>query len=155
MEANGGYVTSVAGDGVMCFFGGDQEPQAAAQAAILTLRDLWRTLSALSIEFEAAFDFPLRFGAGCHLGLAVVGGLESRQSAQFLGEVGNIAARLESLAKEFECSIILSREVIVRAGFAMPPGEIDRIRIPSVSREIEVVAFRMERELHELILTLG
>jgi adenylate cyclase len=155
VEANGGHVTSVAGDGVMCFFGGDRDAQAAAQAAILTLRDLWRTLSALSIEFEAAFDFPLRFGAGCHLGLAVVGGLESRQSAQFLGEVGNIAARLESLAKEFECSIVLSREVIVRAGFAMPTVDIHRIRIPSVSREIEVVAFRTERELDELILTLG
>lgn len=155
VETNGGHVTSVAGDGVMCFFGGDREPQAAAQAAILTLRDLWRTLSALSIEFEAAFDFPLCFGAGCHMGLAVVGGLESRQSAQFLGEVGNIAARLESLAKEFVCSIVLSRELIIRAGFAMPTGEIHRIQIPSVSQELELVAFRTAHELDELISPLA
>ena len=155
VEANGGHVTSVAGDGVMCFFGGDRDAQAAAQAAILTLRDLWRTLSALSIEFEAAFDFPLRFGAGCHMGLAVVGGLESRQSAQFLGEVGNIAARLESLAKEFACSIVLSRELIMRAGFAMPTGEIHRIRIPGVSRELELAAFRTAQELDKLISPLA
>ena len=115
------------------------------------MRDLWRNLSDLSIEFEAAFDFPLRFGAGCHLGLAVVGGLESRKSAQFLGEVGNIAARLESLAKELACAVILSRAVIERAGFAMPSRELRRAQIRSVSQEIDVIAFRGIEELDALI----
>jgi adenylate cyclase len=151
VEANGGHVTSVAGDGVMCFFGGDRDAPAAARAAILALRDLWRALSALSVEFEAAFDFPLRFGAGCHLGLAVVGALASRESTQFLGEVGNIAARLESLAKELDCAIVLSREVIERAGFAAPPMETRRVRLPSVSQEIEVIAFRTAQELDALV----
>ena len=155
VESNGGHVTSVAGDGVMSFFGGDRDAQTAAQAAILTLRDLWRTLAALSLEFEAAFDFPLRFGAGCHIGVAVVGGLESRQSAQFLGEVGNIAARLESVAKEFACSVVLSRELIMRAGLAMPASEINRIQIPGVSRELELVAFRTAQSLDELLSPLG
>jgi len=155
VESNGGHVTSVAGDGVMSFFGGDRDAQTAAQAAILTLRDLWRTLAALSLEFEAAFDFPLRFGAGCHIGVAVVGGLESRQSAQFLGEVGNIAARLESHAKELACSVVLSRELIMRAGLAMPANEINRIQIPGVSKELELVAFRTAQSLDELISPLG
>jgi adenylate cyclase len=139
----------------MSFFGGDRDAQTAAQAAILTLRDLWRTLAALSLEFEAAFDFPLRFGAGCHIGVAVVGGLESRQSAQFLGEVGNIAARLESHAKELACSVVLSRELIMRAGLAMPANEINRIQIPGVSKELELVAFRTAQSLDELISPLG
>ncbi len=155
VEANGGHITSVAGDGVMCFFGGDRDARTAARGAIFALRDLWRALSVLSVEFEAAFDFPLRFGAGCHLGLAVVGGLESRETAQFLGEVGNIASRLESLAKEFACAIVMSREVIERAGFAMPPVDTHRARIPNVSQEMELVTFRTQQELDDLILTRG
>ncbi|MGO9673718.1 MAG: adenylate/guanylate cyclase domain-containing protein [Methylocella sp.] len=155
VEANGGHVTSVAGDGVMCFVGGDRDPQAAARGAIFALRDLWRALSALSVEIEDAFDFPLRFGAGCHLGIAVVGGLECRESAHFLGEVGNIAARLEGLAKELACAMVLSREVIERAGFAVPPVEVRRVQIRNVSREIELIAFHTEQELDDLISTLG
>jgi adenylate cyclase len=151
VETNGGHVTSVAGDGVMCFFGGDRDSRTAAKAAIFALRDLWRSLSALSIEIEASFDFPLRFGAGCHLGIAVVGALESRQTAQFLGEVGNIAARLEGLTKELACVVLLSREMIERANFVMPPVERHRVAIRGASQEVEVVAFREIVELDALL----
>ena len=153
-ETNGGQVTSIAGDGVMCFFGSACDAQTAARQAIWALRDLWRSLAGLSIEFEAAFDFPLRFGAGCHLGLAVVGELASRRTAQFLGEVGNIAARLEGLTKELESTVILSRAVIERAGFATLALESHRVQIRNVSSEIEMVAFRTELELDDLIATL-
>jgi adenylate cyclase len=153
-ETNGGQVTSIAGDGVMCFFGANCDSQTASRQAILALRDMWDALAALSVEFEAAFDFPLRFGAGCHLGLAVVGELASRRTVQFLGEVGNIAARLEGLTKELKCTIILSREVIERAGGAMPTLQHHRVRIKNVTAEIEMVAFRTENDLDDLISTL-
>ncbi len=151
IESNGGHVSSIAGDGVMCFFGGDRSAREAAQAAILALRDLWAALLALSDEFEKEFDFPLRFGAGCHLGLAVVGGLESRRTAQFLGDVGNIASRLEGLTKELKCAIILSREVIEGSGLPMPATESRRVRVRSSSQEIEIIAFRAKDEFDDLI----
>ena len=151
VESNGGHISSIAGDGVMGFFGGDRTAKEAAQAAISTLRDLWATLLALSDEFETAFDFPLRFGAGCHLGLAIVGGLESRQTAQFLGDVGNIASQLEGLTKELKCAIILSREVIEGAGLPMPAIESRRVQVRSSSQEIEIVAFHAKNELDDLI----
>jgi len=155
VEARGGQVTSVAGDGVMCFFGADCDATTACRRAILALRMIWRALAALNEECETAFDFPLRFGAGCHLGLAVVGELASRHTAQFLGEVGNIAARLEELTKELSCTIILSRAVIERAGFAMPTPESHRVQIKNVSAEIEMLALRTQNELDDLISTLG
>jgi adenylate cyclase len=151
VEANGGHVTSIAGDGVMCFFGGDCDAKTAARGAVFALRDLWQALTALSVECESAFDFPIRFGAGCHLGVAVVGGLKSSQSAQFLGEVGNIAARLESFTKELACAILLSREVVERAGFALPHVESRRVKIHNVSREIDTIAFHEIDDLYALV----
>jgi adenylate cyclase len=150
-ESNGGQVTSIAGDGLMCFFGADCDPATACRRAVFALRDLWESLAALSLEFEIAFDFPLRFGAGCHLGLAIVGTVAGRHRAQFLGEVGNIAARLEALTKELQSTIILSRAVLERAGFAAPEAESHRIQIKNVTAPIEVVAFRTPQELDELI----
>ena len=60
VEANGGHVTSVAGDGVMCFFGGDRDARTAARGAIFALRDLWRALSVLSVERRPRFVLPRR-----------------------------------------------------------------------------------------------
>lgn len=151
VEKQGGQVTSVAGDGVMSYFGGDCDAKTACRRAILTLGMIWRALALLSEECELAFDFPLRFGAGCHVGLAVVGELASRHMAQFLGEVGNIAARLEGLTKEFGCAVILSRAVVERAGLAAPPAETHSVQIRNVAAEIELIPFRSPRELDRLI----
>ncbi len=154
VATNGGQVTSIAGDGVMCFFGADCDPATASRRVVFALRDMWEALAALSIEFEEIFDFPLRFGAGCHLGLAIVGELASRHTAHFLGEVGNIAARLEGLTKELKGTILLSREVVERAGFSMPAVESHRVRIKNITAEIEMIAFRTPRDLDGLISSL-
>ncbi|PNG26879.1 adenylate/guanylate cyclase domain-containing protein [Methylocella silvestris] len=151
VESQSGEVTSVAGDGVMCFFDGGGDPRAAARRAMIALRDIWIALAELSVDFEAAFDFPIRFGAGCHVGIAIVGGLESRHAIQFLGEVGNIAARLQALTKEAGCAAILSRAVIERAGLPVPALERRRVQIRSVSQEIETVAFRAKEDFTDLI----
>ena len=155
IETHGGCVTSVAGDGIMCFFGAGCDPAAASRRAVLAIRDVWHSLALLHDEFETAFDFPLRFGAGCHLGLAVVGTLPGRDGTQFLGEVGNIAARLETLTKELGCTVILSRAVIERAGFLVPKPESHRVRIKNVTAEIEMVVFRSPSQLEEMISTIA
>jgi adenylate cyclase len=152
VEQNGGQVTSVAGDGVMCCFGADCDTPTACRRALLALRALWVSLDELSEKFTAEFDYPLRFGAGCHLGLAVIGELASRHTTQFLGEVGNIAARLEGLTKSLGCTIIVSRSVVERAGLEMPKIETHRVEIRNVTAEIEMIAIRSPQELDDLIL---
>jgi len=55
---------------------------------------------------------------GLHSGLSIVGeiALSGNPSIQFLGDTGNIAARLEALTKEFECTAIASEAVFEAAG---------------------------------------
>jgi len=66
-----------------------------------------------------------------------------------------IAARLEELTKELSCTIILSRAVIERAGFAMPTPESHRVQIKNVSAEIENACAADAKQLDDLISTLG
>jgi adenylate cyclase len=73
---------------------------------------------------------------------------------QFLGEVGNIAARLEGLTKELQCTAILSRAMIERAGFATTQSESRRVQIRNVTAEIEMIALRAESEIDNLISTV-
>ena len=64
------------------------------------------------------------------------------------------AARLETLTKELKCTIILSREVIERAGLPMPTVQSHRVRIKNVTAEIEMIAFRTQADLDDMILSL-
>ncbi|SFK74501.1 adenylate/guanylate cyclase domain-containing protein [Methylocapsa palsarum] len=153
-HSNGGLVTSVAGDGVMCVFGADCDATTACRRAILAMGDLWRLLALLNEECESAFDFPLRFGGGCHIGLAVVGKLVSQRQTQFVGEVGNVAARLEALTKEFGCTLVLSRDLIERARLPGFAHESRRVQIKNVTNDVEVIPFHTRAQLRPLIASI-
>jgi len=140
VEAHSGQITSVAGDGITAFFGVDCLPAEACRRALLAIEALWRALDFLGQEILAEFDHALRFGVGCHVGLAVIGELSHQHTVQFLGEVGNIAARLEGMTKEFDCVAVLSRDVVERAGFDIPMPRTQRVRIRSVAGDVETIA---------------
>ena len=116
--ANGGHVTSVAGDGVMCVFGLDGDAGGAARSALAAAAELWRNIDALSADLSDELDSALKFGIGVHTGLSVVGmvGLPGQASIQFLGDTGNIASRLEELTKETACTTIVSASTAAAAG---------------------------------------
>jgi adenylate cyclase len=149
VEAHGGQVTSVAGDGITAFFGADCAPVEACQRALRAIEALWRALDVLGQEILAEFRHALRFGVGCHVGLAVIGKLSHQHTMQFLGEVGNIAARLEGMTKEFDCVAVLSRDVVERVGLNIPMPRTQRVRIRSMTAHVETIAVRSAETLAE------
>lgn len=117
--AQRGHVTSVAGDGIMSVFGLDGDVAGGARAALTAAAAIWRAVDQLSSELASEISAPLRFGIGLHSGLSVVGavGLPERASLQFLGDTGNVAARLQSLTKEMVCTAIISPATLATAGW--------------------------------------
>ncbi len=127
---NGGHIISVAGDGIMSVFGAHTNAKAAAQQALVAAAAIWRNIDQISSELAGDIQAPLRFGIGIHSGPAVLGSLgpPTRPSLQFLGETGNIAARLQSLTKEMNCAVIVSAATAAAAGRSQPPwrgAEVD------------------------------
>jgi adenylate cyclase len=127
---NGGHIISVAGDGIMSVFGAHTNATAAAQQALVAAADIWRNIDRISTELAGDIKSPLRFGIGVHSGPAVLGALgpRDRPSLQFLGETGNIAARLQALTKEMNCAMIVSAVTVASAGLSHPPwrgAEVD------------------------------
>jgi adenylate cyclase len=122
IQAHGGHVTSVAGDGIMSVFGFDGNPWASANNALAAAAAAWRSVDEVSRSLSEVIDQPLRFGIGIHTGVAVVGtlGLPGQSSLQFLGDTGNVAARLEAMTKELGCTMIVSAAVIGVAGIDSP-----------------------------------
>jgi len=115
--AHGGYVTSVAGDGIMSVFGLDGNALKGAGGALLAMRAIWRGIDHVNQELVTVLHEPLRFGMGAHTGLSVIGavGPADRPSLQFLGDTGNVAAKLECLTKEFGCVGVVSTATLAAA----------------------------------------
>ncbi len=157
VEAQGGHVTSVAGDGIMSVFGVGRARDAAAGAAdaLRAALAIWSSLAQLSDELRAEIGRPLAFGMGLHSGVATVGSVLvlGRPSVQFLGDTGNVAARLEGLTKELDCTVIASDAVMELAGAAVPAGTL-RTEVRIRGREelpLGVTLLRSQEEVRSAI----
>ena len=64
---------------------------------------------------------PLRIGIGIHFSEAIVGGMgpPGSQIITAIGDTVNICARLESLTKEYDCAVILSRRAAEVTGLVL------------------------------------
>jgi adenylate cyclase len=148
-----GHVTSVAGDGVMSVFGAEGAPAAAARQALAAARDAWSGLDALNDELATELSAPLRIGIGLHAGPAVVGWIPAAGAAslQFLGDTGNVAAKLEAQTKDLGCTLIASRAVLEL--IALRPPESSTRTISIAGNAIEVVTLARHQDLEWMLVS--
>jgi len=151
VRQNMGHVTSIAGDGVMSVFGADGNAPDATRGAWKAALQIWSALDALDRELASELTAPLRVGMGLHAGLAVVGliGADEDRSLQFLGDTGNLAAKLEEHTKRLDCVVVASIEAVVRLVGPMPA--LETIIVPVAGRQIPVALFRHQSELQKLL----
>lgn len=148
-----GHVTNIAGDGIMSVFGTGGSSEGAARDAFRAAEALWRGLDALNLELGRELSEPLRFGIGLHLGVAVVGlrwdgGMEGMP---FLGDTGNVAARLESETKRLDSILVASREAVlmVAGGDRLPAFE--PVMLAGKQEATMVATFSAREDLQHLL----
>jgi len=120
--AKNGHITSIAGDGVMSVFGLDGDAEKGARSALAAAFAIGRAIEEVNGDLVAEIDAPLQIGVGVHTGPSILGevGPLDRSSLQFLGDTGNVAARLEGLTKEFGCAALVSAATWSAAGRSAP-----------------------------------
>jgi adenylate cyclase len=140
ISARGGHITSVAGDGIMSMFGVDGDAAGGAQSAIAAVAEVWAAVDKVSEELSAEIGSPLRFGIGVHCGVSVVGplGLPEEATIQFLGDTGNVAARLEGLTKEMNCVAIVSAATVDAAGARRPSWQQAEVDVRGRDQRLHV-----------------
>jgi adenylate cyclase len=130
VQSAGGRLDKFIGDGVMAIFGLDREPEIACRQALEAARRMALALDDLNEALSGDLDAPLRIGIGLHAGAAIVGemGYERAASLTAIGDTVNTASRLEALTKEFKVELVVSQELIDRAGADLstsPQHEVD------------------------------
>ena len=110
IHSHGGTVTSFMGDGIMAVFGAPKpldNPCADAHAAA---RDLLTYVHDFNAKARASGTAPIDVGIGLHAGEVVVGhvGSASRHDYTAIGDVINVASRLEGVTKEVGYRLVYS-----------------------------------------------
>ena len=112
---HGGTVVSFMGDGIMAVFGVPKRLDNACAAAFAAACAMLADRARLNAELLPGGE-PLQIGIGLHAGDGVAGhiGAASRHEYSVIGDVTNVASRLEAVTKEVGYRLVCSRAVVER-----------------------------------------
>jgi adenylate cyclase len=139
---NQGIVNKFLGDGFMAVFGAPIEqdnPCANAVKAGLEVLDRVQRLQ------EDGRISPTRVGLGLHAGPAVVGTIGATQRKEYtvIGDVVNVASRVEALNKEFGSRMLVTEAVLRACGRDGDVAPISRDPLRVRGREMPVRVFQL------------
>ena len=156
IEAAGGRVDKFIGDGVMAIFGLGTDPQTACRQALDAARRMALALDDLNEAMSGDLDLPFRIGIGLHAGPAIVGEMGYERAAQItaIGDTVNTASRLETLTKEFGAELVVSQELLDRAGVD-PRGPPPRRRDPGASGPVGGTRVQERRRTHGNVIRIS
>jgi adenylate cyclase len=134
-----GVVDKIRGDGIMAFWGAPNElphhAQAAIDSALAMLTEL-RNLNATDPRFKT-----IDIGIGIATGEAIVGnfGGANRFDYSVIGDIVNLAARLEGLTRKFKSRLLVSRDTLTLARKDYIKREIGQVRVKGKERPVAIV----------------
>ncbi len=127
LVATNGHYSQFTGDGLMALYGlNATDPAVGAADALRGAREMLLRLEQLNHQMRGDLSEPLRIGIGIHHNEAIVGamGPPHSQIITAIGDTVNTCARLESLTKEYECAVIVSRRAAEAAGLDVRGREL-------------------------------
>nr|WP_170583253.1 adenylate/guanylate cyclase domain-containing protein [Ruegeria arenilitoris] len=162
-----GTIDKFIGDAVMAFWNApvpvERHPLLAAQAALQMRRAL--------AEFNASDTMrghpPIALATGCATGMACVGNIGSRRRFNYtvIGDVVNVAARIEQSCRQVEYDILISSSVSQAAGADLAMLEAGLVHLKGKTELEPIFAlvgdsvlahsadFRKLQEMHQELIT--
>lgn len=154
IRKEGGHVDKFIGDGIMAVFGMQTGLQEGARQALRACTGISDAIKVLNKERSSGLSNPLRIAIGLHAGSTILGRIGapgsagSRPSITALGDVVNVASRLESVAKEENALAAISQEVLDAAGICAGVNTLKKsIVVRGRQAPLEVTCFSSSDDL--------
>ncbi|MGR3804695.1 adenylate/guanylate cyclase domain-containing protein [Marinibacterium profundimaris] len=135
-----GTIDKFVGDGVMAFWGAPAPLEDHAWHACVAALRVQEELDRLNSTWRSAEAPEMRLRVGIHSDAVLVGNVGSRERMSYtvLGDGVNIAARLESLNKEYGTLITISHDTFREAGDRLCVRPIDEVSVKGRRARITV-----------------
>jgi len=131
IEDSGGHLDKFIGDGTMALFGLKSDLKSGCYDALKAARKMIEAVEALNKGLEHDLGQGLKIGIGIHAGPAIVGemGYGSATQLTAIGDVVNMASRLESATKEHKALLITSELVVSTAEVDHSVGALEQLSV--------------------------
>jgi len=166
IERNGGFIDRFIGDGVMAIFGIEDQPDAPLHAVNTALQIL-EAAEQIKPFFASMYGVEFNIRTGLHYGEAVIGSLGSigHERITAIGEVPNVASRIEAANKEAGTRLLISQALYDEVEDGVDVADFVRVRLRGTSDRItlyeinglnsEAQAALNARELRETVQFAG
>jgi adenylate cyclase len=144
IEEHGGEILKFMGDGLLAIF--PLSKPTAFGDLLAAIRKGRAEMAALNEKSAAEGRPQLGYGVGVHFGDVMYGNIGSKTRLDFtvIGPAVNIASRLESLTKDVNRPVLLSKAFVEHAGCLDEVESLGRFSLKGVGEAVDVMALRFD-----------
>ncbi len=149
--ARGGIIDKYIGDAIMAFFGAPVRHDNDALQSVMAGLEMAEALAAFNAN-QKALSFPeFNIGIGIAFGEVTVGniGTEKKMDYTVIGDMVNLASRLEGLTKQYHQGLIISETLQSELNGAVPCRLLDSVAVKGRTVGVKIYAARRALEASE------
>ena len=150
LTATNGHYSQFTGDGLMALYGlNAKNPAIGAADALRGAREMLARVAQLNSRLRGDLPQPIRIGIGIHFSEAIVGamGPPGSQIITAIGDTVNACKRLESLTKEYNCAVVVSRRAADMAGLDVKGRKLHQALVAGRTQTVEFYALKTLADL--------
>jgi adenylate cyclase len=150
LSASNGHYSQFTGDGLMALYGlYAADPNSGPADAVRGAKEMLARLDQLNDRLRSELREPLRIGVGIHFSEAIVGAMGPPRSQVItaIGDAVNTCARLESLTKEYNCAVVISRQAAEAAGLSLDGQELHQAAVKGRRQPVQFYALKSLAEV--------
>ncbi len=131
IHETGGTIDKYEGDAIIAFWNAPLDQSDHAERAVRAALTCQATLAEMRPELKRQYGSEIHVRIGVNTGAVVVGNMGSHQRFDytFLGDAGNLAARLEGINKQFGTFLMTSEFTKAAISDIFPSRELSRVRV--------------------------
>ncbi|MBL8968859.1 MAG: adenylate/guanylate cyclase domain-containing protein [Spirochaetaceae bacterium] len=144
----GGVVDKYIGDAIMAFFGAPVRHEDDALQSVLAGLEMSEALDAFNAAQRANGGPEFHIGVGINYGVVTVGniGCEKKMNYTVIGDMVNLASRLEGLTKKYHQQLLFSESVHMKVKDNLPCRLLDTVAVKGKSKGVRIYTARRRVE---------
>ena len=139
-----GTVDKYIGDAIMAFFGAPVKHEDDALQSVLAGIEMDEALASFNANQASLGKPEWRIGIGINYGVVTVGniGTDTKMNYTIIGDMVNLASRLEGLTKEYRQPLLISEGLQTRVGDKVPFRLIDSVAVKGKKQGVKIYTAR-------------